>query len=91
MARREEFKARDNQNSSGDLDAELERLAALSQVQYEHERKLDQLFASKSISTRRLHEELKMIAALQSQVREAHLDVRVAHPAELVAEAAQPR
>ena len=39
MARREEFKARDNQNSSGDLDAELERLAALSQVQYEHERK----------------------------------------------------
>ena len=39
MARREEFKARDNQNSSGDLDAELERLAALSPVQYEHERK----------------------------------------------------
>jgi putative DNA primase/helicase len=39
MARREEFKARDNQNSSGDLDAALERLAALSPVQYEHERK----------------------------------------------------
>jgi putative DNA primase/helicase len=39
MARREEFKARDNQNSSADLDAELERLAALSQVQYELERK----------------------------------------------------
>jgi putative DNA primase/helicase len=39
MARREEFKARDNQNSSGDRDAALERLAALSPIQYEHERK----------------------------------------------------
>ena len=39
MARREEFKARDNQNSSGDLDAELERLAALSPVHYDRERK----------------------------------------------------
>jgi hypothetical protein len=39
MARREEFKARDNQNSLGDLDAAVERLAALSPLQYEHERK----------------------------------------------------
>ena len=38
MARREEFKARDNQNSSGDLDAELERLAKLSLLKYERER-----------------------------------------------------
>src|SRR5262245_61345153 len=39
MARREEFKARDDQNSSGDLEAALERLAALAPVHYEHERK----------------------------------------------------
>src|SRR5262245_9522643 len=39
MARHEEFKARDNQNSSGDLAGAVERLARLSPVEYERERK----------------------------------------------------
>jgi Spy/CpxP family protein refolding chaperone len=49
------------------------RASAAGRKLVDGERKLDLLFASKAISAARLSAELKSIAALQGEIREAHL------------------
>jgi Spy/CpxP family protein refolding chaperone len=53
------------------------RASAAGRKLVDEERKLDLLFASKAISAARLSAELKSIAALQGEIREAHLQAHL--------------
>lgn len=53
------------------------RASAAGKKLVDEERRLDELFASKSISAARLRSELTSIAALQSEIREAHLQAHL--------------
>jgi Spy/CpxP family protein refolding chaperone len=53
------------------------RASAAGKKLVDEERRLDELFASKAISAASLSTELKSIAALQKEVREAHLEAHL--------------
>jgi len=55
----------------------LERAKVAGKALVDEERKLDQLFASRTISPSVLHQTLDSIAALQRQVREIHLQAHL--------------
>ena len=62
------------------------RAQSLGQALVEEERKLDRLFATKSVTPALLSRSLSEIGALQAQVREAHLQAHLAQVAILTPE-----